>query len=74
MSVRSDMKEQIAHFTHLPEFIEERRMFRGLVRSYTTAEKNSRTPPKRRKKRNANPRGSKTASERASEAIEEGST
>lgn len=54
MSVRSEVKELIPHFTHEPEYLEERMKFRGLMRSLLTAETNLKGKPKRRRSTRGN--------------------
>lgn len=65
MSIRDEVKETIAHFTHVEEFTDELRAFKGLMRSLNTAEKNVRNVGKPKRRTRANPRTSEASRERA---------
>lgn len=68
MSVRSEVKELIPHFTHEPEYLEERMKFRGLMRTLETASYNMQKGPKKRRKKSGNTSASEIQSQGESES------
>lgn len=54
MSVRSEIIQIIPHFTHDPEYLEERSRFRGLMRSLTVAEDRIKGKKATRRKKSGN--------------------
>jgi len=62
MSIRAEVKEQITHYIHDPEYLAERTKWRGLIRTFNSAVKSLTSQPKKRRKPRGNT-GSPAATE-----------